>query len=1384
MHSTEYTNENIPLYKSLVHPDDSALKSAAESLAQRLVALLPKKEKWRILDVGIGGGWTTAKLLQALVHLANGPKSIDLVAIDKNHNMVRCAERTLRSAGFPIQFPSAKTVAVDIRHREFLGEFCDPTPFDVVLGLFFLHHLGAQWYDGMKKMLTLVEPDGVLVLCESSGDIAAWSYCFDKVQLLKDLSPQRLDALGVARRFHRECERVGWHNRRFLAASNLQAALDVLQCLGFVCGPEDKVEVSYESQYTLGGWIKAGDLEHGKTPGFTVFPPDLPQTLRRELYEAIRSEMESRSLGLETPIKGYHTLRFYLLHRGGPPAPAEARLREVHGAFLRSRFSELRVTVQPNEYQATWRRDLVALWQAGVCEKPTLMLTVHWDVLNHCWHEDAPLVAEDEEALKGLILYFAGISKHLGDFKISNVIFNDLPEKTCFQTQYCGDSDFSVEVGLAPDGHLERFTFRIPQGLLTEQFRQNCDQVRQKLCLPKEMKPDEAALPGRYILSARKLVVAAKGVQDYPALNSTPFDEEKLTQAAHKFKSCLEAVAKFTRISGWDLPENHCRRLVAALALGSLAGAEEIWHVPSRDYVEGYKAEVSGQLRIDPREGSAGGVIVFLQKAGSRIEVDTLEDCLNLRNRALYAYQHRHIALVESQHAAEAAIMARNMSHNLGSHALRKLHGKDFVDEGQCRDAARLVDKWEGFEFLSYVQRRMDFVARVATEWPSWRQPMFFFRELVAGFTRQAVLRRVLLDDDGYGEDRVHFVFQSELGGANAACRLCSDARTERGDSAFPEEDPLVDVPAGLVGAQAFCAFLENAMRNAALHNKHRPDKPDRMTVLVHVREAEDCYVVTYADNLSVDPDNRIRPEVSGIIEKEPLVDEATGRITGRHWGCQEMKVCARFLRYDGTRERRYQDCLQVADDVTLDGSTGQLVPVLAYRFPLQRARLIAGIDVAPPDHQVRLDDRTHAILRRIGCDVVHIDPTGSSSWEDRVLEQVRRLSPGLVLLRVHGVGNGGVEQFLRSEATRLPRALRWSGELPTKDSSPDTEKDAVERWILQRYKDWVLRLADRHELGQLHLVLFHSGSEEQGGDRNIPTSSVAWNDILDQARGFQLFDDRLQVSMAAPQAVGATGSESFLWLDDHSRSWFVDKWTGKPFCGFRKRLLFWQRRGFGNRTAKQAIEHPVPGFGGLLFLLKLVEACLLRVLIIDERVAEHVFIADSDGVLRRGNEETLPPLVAAGIHIVPGFWSANGQPSPLSAKWKALAGDLDRVGIHVSASGTCEEVLVHQFVKGQVTTQSLKLRSQGTPNPPFDVVVIHRTQVDALARVLGKGVTESMQALGGLAPKLVITSGRGTLLDEDPLKQYPFVEFSVIESYVIREIWKYGLTSALMAAL
>ncbi|PXF59005.1 MAG: hypothetical protein C4B58_04835 [Deltaproteobacteria bacterium] len=220
--------------------------------------------------------------------------------------------------------------------------------------------------------------------------------------------------------------------------------------------------------------------------------------------------------------------------------------------------------------------------------------------------------------------------------------------------------------------------------------------------------------------------------------------------------------------------------------------------------------------------------------------------------------------------SAIAAIISRNMSHNIGSHVLAKISSRG-AENGN----------WENWgkdtQFLSqYLQQRQDFTAQIATEWPGWTYPAWLMKDLMRWFLSQKHLLNYIASSEDLGahfykdnqqekpDIRFH-VFRScetiwdkllwrqdvkkkinelpaEKGtgiqpGEHAIESICPVRRGNKKCSSAEvskhillhtlknkeycclDEDIQLAIPGGIVGYHAFYTILENVIRNGTKHS-------------------------------------------------------------------------------------------------------------------------------------------------------------------------------------------------------------------------------------------------------------------------------------------------------------------------------------------------------------------------------------------------------------------------------------------------------------------------------------------------------------------------------------------------------------------------------------
>jgi hypothetical protein len=282
-------------------------------------------------------------------------------------------------------------------------------------------------------------------------------------------------------------------------------------------------------------------------------------------------------------------------------------------------------------------------------------------------------------------------------------------------------------------------------------------------------------------------------------------------------------------------------------------------------------------------------------------------------------------------HAAISQVMARNMSHNIGSHVLSnmvtevsveshfpKKQYKSSYDDSLYSDKAKTIEKneWKLANFNSYLRTRMDFLADIATGQPA----MEVTRNLVRDVMGEMDKNRILLNHIS-GVDNFEFSIVVK------DCRECKLAHCSNHECGCDgkEKDNPVSIPNGIMGYHALYILIENIIRNTAKHQGSTSTLEKRIFTL-EIRDSKidnTLYEVLLYDNvpiggdLIVDKDffkkyaekeyiseeNKFLTHLDWLVFQQncrlntSVINPSTSRLREGAWGLIEMEASAAYLR-------------------------------------------------------------------------------------------------------------------------------------------------------------------------------------------------------------------------------------------------------------------------------------------------------------------------------------------------------------------------------------------------------------------------------------------------------------------------------------------------------
>lgn len=240
-----------------------------------------------------------------------------------------------------------------------------------------------------------------------------------------------------------------------------------------------------------------------------------------------------------------------------------------------------------------------------------------------------------------------------------------------------------------------------------------------------------------------------------------------------------------------------------------------------------------------------------------------------------------------------AAIMSRNLSHNIGSHVLYHLREElEMRTPDQVPDLLlpELVKERRIANLVKYLQARMDFIALVSSEGSTW-----------PGVVSLDSLRAPYADPDSLLLK--HIVKSQRLKPPTVTVR--SEGERPKG----PKENIDFAIPTGAVGAQAVYSIIENFIRNSAKYGIAPIDAPLEITLTIGSDpEWPDHWQCILEDN-----NRSVLESARRVVENfdRPIFDHRDPGQSHRNWGLKEIKIASLFLaggvdtiraQYDPTR--------------------------------------------------------------------------------------------------------------------------------------------------------------------------------------------------------------------------------------------------------------------------------------------------------------------------------------------------------------------------------------------------------------------------------------------------------------------------------------------------
>ena len=554
--------------------------------------------------------------------------------------------------------------------------------------------------------------------------------------------------------------------------------------------------------------------------------------------------------------------------------------------------------------------------------------------------------------------------------------------------------------------------------------------------------------------------------------NAFGLDESREVKDSEKiFKRLCDAIKSVKDLKALN---KRYKEAKAQKSLGSFWAMFKLFHW----YVEDLDEDSNGGqknlyfLMTRTATASAGGVAVALRLEDpnkARLYLSDLtrymEEIYTLISEAEFRERMINFALG----SAIAAIMSRNMSHNIGSHILidlEKSRGEDYHIK----------------HFLGYLRLRMDFLAQIATDWPSWSLPTRFLQDLMLEFLNQLCLLKYIGASENLNEGKLFF--KIDIDGEVFSRVDANSDEVERLRKKVSEIDRFVSILGGVTGRQALYIILENIIRNAAKHSY----KSGSLEINIKLSSivGKNSYKVEIWDNVSKEKglDNSINEKIETPIIKP------TGEIERGNWGIAEMKIASAYLQKKnsvdlGGKGKKNYDIIKAGKH---DSSNGDQVLKYTFYLPKPKEVLIWDLRKGPEKLQASDELKKNSVFVK---NEMHFNDTDYEFMvvraEDNDVENVLK-----TLLAEETLEKLSYRLFF---VGKIPKNVRESHPyakqrlvsldrnfLPRKNNTDQ----AIQDFKLRLYVEWIKHLRDtvRRDIKGAKVSLYLNLAGENGGGR------------------------------------------------------------------------------------------------------------------------------------------------------------------------------------------------------------------------------------------------------------------------------------------------------------
>jgi len=648
---------------------------------------------------------------------------------------------------------------------------------------------------------------------------------------------------------------------------------------------------------------------------------------------------------------------------------------------------------------------------------------------------------------------------------------------------------------------------------------------------------------------------------------------------------------------------------------------EQILFLPSKVFTTKTKEQIN--------EHSFGGLVLGNEGFLEDSSLVLLWTYLNNKFREWavwdWAEKQKNDLIKHSTRSAVAAIMGRNMSHNIGSHVLSNLKdeiikiGEHLFEVG--KDDSKIIQallelfnkkdndpislQYKSFFglswFLNYLQERQDYIATISGFENQTFIPVNFKSFILDGFLPDHRYNRHSKDNTdvkNYKNYLLEYITKSENISRNNIKTYFRDFETSNNPSGESKNTfelvklLNISLPGGILGRQAIFSIFENFIRNSAKHSKSISelkiiidtsdlyyDDKSKLLKLKHRNDTKpiddydpnELIKVTLTDNV------KSYKIAKGNLENaiiDMLINKETGMLKPNYKGIKEMSISAAWLR--GISIYEIDDFEKHKPPILSVGPSDE--GSIQYTFYLLKPKELLIVLSEKSFSQLGLDDNFKSQLLDFGIEILSVNElTGKSSLRHSlfVVEEGLELNDKVKSKfnrRIISASNKFIEETLRELNSKI-------------------DQDTI-KTFLSKY--WEIRL-------------------KEIDPRNANARIFIQDDHFNERDETEYFKEYITSRNDSNDSI------KILYRKHNDTKDHFEKFKDAPENkAIYKNLLFLEGISGGNSTDLYLRKLPK----NELLYFKLLESCLTKVLIIDERIWGFTTGCDILDLFKKSDEE------------------------------------------------------------------------------------------------------------------------------------------------------------------